>query len=83
MRPTYYEEGYQDEDIQDDYYHPGILNFAEPDGRSALRMPSSGNPRNQSCPTCGAQNVLTTRDVSLGYQCNYCADRTEGRREEY
>ena len=52
--------------------------FAEPGGRSALRAARKGNPRNRPCPTCGAKNVLTPKDVQLGYQCNRCADRDEG-----
>ena len=54
------------------------LDFAEPGGRSALRAAGKGNPRNRPCPTCGTKNVLTPKDVSLGYQCNRCADRDEG-----
>ena len=52
--------------------------FADPGGRSALRAASPRNPRNRDCPTCGAKNVLTPRDVALGYQCNRCADLEEG-----
>lgn len=53
--------------------------FADPGGRSALRAASSRNPRNRSCPTCGAENVLTPADAARGYQCDGCADRDEGR----
>jgi hypothetical protein len=53
------------------------MDFAESGGRSALRAASKRNPRNRPCPTCGARNVLTPKDVSLGYQCNACADRAE------
>jgi hypothetical protein len=52
--------------------------FAEPGGRSSLRAARKGNPRNRTCPTCKTPNVLTPRDVQLGYQCNRCADRDEG-----
>jgi len=52
--------------------------FADPGGRSALRAARRGNPRNRPCPTCGRKNVLTPKDVALGYQCNTCADRDEG-----
>ena len=52
--------------------------FAEPGGRSSLRAASKSNPRNCPRPTCGRKNVLTARDVSLGYQCNRCADAAEG-----
>jgi ribosomal protein L37AE/L43A len=61
---------YDDEDYDCD--------FAEPGGRSALRAASKTNPRNKSCPSCGRKNVLTPRDVSLGYQCGSCADAAEG-----
>ena len=54
------------------------LDFAEPDGNSALRAATKSNPRNLPCPTCGAKNVLTPRDRALGYQCNRCADQAEG-----
>lgn len=46
---------------------------------SALRAETPSNPRNESCPTCGAENVLTPADVAKGYQCDRCADRDEGR----
>ena len=52
--------------------------FADPGGRSALRAATKKNPRNRSCPTCGKKNCLTPLDVSLGYQCNECADAQEG-----
>jgi hypothetical protein len=44
---------------------------------SALRCATPDNPRNQPCPTCGREDVLTPADVSLGYQCDYCADAAE------
>lgn len=53
--------------------------FADPGGRSALRAATRGNPRNKKCPNCGKPNRLTPRDVALGYQCDDCADRAEGR----
>lgn len=56
----------------------GRSEFADPGGNSALRVSSKSNPRNRPCPTCGAENVLTPKDVRLGYQCNFCADRDEG-----
>ena len=46
--------------------------------RTALRAASKSNPRNRPCPTCGSKNVLTPKDVALGYQCNRCADQQEG-----
>ncbi len=53
------------------------LDFADPGGRSALRAARKGNPRNRSCPNCGARNVLTPADVAAGYQCDRCADQAE------
>jgi hypothetical protein len=53
--------------------------FEDPSGYSALRRATSDNPRNCPCPTCGEENVLTPKDVRLGYQCNRCADIAEGR----
>lgn len=55
----------------------GLNGFAEPGGNSALRAASETNPRNQPCPTCGAENVLTPADVARGYQCDACADMQE------
>jgi hypothetical protein len=49
--------------------------FADPGGRSALRA----GKRNKPCPSCGKKNKLTAQDVALGYQCDACADRDEGR----
>lgn len=54
------------------------VGFADPGGRSALRAATPDNPRDQPCPTCGAENVLTPADVARGYQCDRCADRAEG-----
>jgi hypothetical protein len=51
--------------------------FANPGGNSALRAASKSNPRNRPCPTCGRPNVLTPKDVRLGYQCDACADAEE------
>jgi hypothetical protein len=51
--------------------------FADPNGRSALRAATSRNPRNKPCPNCGRKNVLTQKDVNLGYQCDACADQAE------
>lgn len=55
------------------------VGFADPGGRSALRAATPNNPRDQPCPTCGRQNVLTRIDVRSGYQCDRCADAAEGR----
>lgn len=54
------------------------IEFADPDGQSALRAASPTNPRSQPCPTCGRENMLTVEDVRLGYQCDRCADAAEG-----
>lgn len=51
--------------------------FANPG--SALRAASKSNPRNLPCPTCGQPRRLTPADDALGYQCDECADRDEGR----
>jgi hypothetical protein len=53
--------------------------FQDPGGRSALRRATRRNPRRYPCPTCKAPNRLTPKDISLGYQCDECADRDEGR----
>lgn len=50
--------------------------FADPGGRSALRAATDDNPRDQPCPTCGEQDVLTRKDTELGYCCDFCAERT-------
>lgn len=52
--------------------------FRDPGGRSALRAASTRNPRNLPCPTCKEPNRLTPADRVAGYQCDSCADRTEG-----
>lgn len=62
-----------------DYHDNDRSDFADPGGRSALRRASRSNPRIYRCPTCKKPNRLTKKDVSLGYQCDTCADRAEGR----
>lgn len=69
-------DDYEQERMDVDY---DGCDFADPGGRSALRAASAKNPRNLPCPTCGRANRLTPKDVSLGYQCDACADRDEGR----
>lgn len=66
---------YYDEERDEDEF---AIDFADPDGRSALRAATSDNPRIYPCPTCGDEDVLTLKDVKQGYQCNGCADRAEG-----
>lgn len=58
--------------------HHSRLEFAEPNGRSALRAATPRNPRNLPCPTCKEPNKLTPKDKQLGYQCDDCADKEEG-----
>ncbi|MDO9463792.1 MAG: hypothetical protein Q7J67_00585 [bacterium] len=48
--------------------------FADPGGKSALRRATENNPRAYQCPTCERPNMLTAKDVRLGYQCDRCAD---------
>jgi hypothetical protein len=59
-------------------YGDNDIKFANPGGSSALRAACKGNPRNRPCPSCGKPNRLTPKDVSLGYQCDSCADALEG-----
>ena len=54
-----------------------VLDFADPGGTSALRAATKTNPRNLPCPNCRRKNVLTPKDVALGYQCDTCADALE------
>lgn len=58
---------------------PSRADYASPYGQSALRRATSLNPRIHPCPTCKEPNRLTPKDVRLGYQCDECADRAEGR----
>lgn len=69
-----YSENWEDE--RDDF--DSDSEFADPGGISALRAKTPSNPRNLPCPTCGGENKLTPKDVSLGYQCDSCADAAEG-----
>ena len=55
-----------------DHSDPGFA-----DNYSALRRETPNNPRDQACPTCGEENILTRKDRELGYQCNSCADALE------
>lgn len=69
---------YQFEDEGGGWNEDDRSDFAEPGGNSALRAATKANPRNLPCPTCHQPNRLTPKDVSLGYQCNACADQQEG-----
>lgn len=60
-------------DNYDDYMDR--LDFYDPGGRSSLRA----GKREFQCPTCKRKNMLTAEDVKIGYQCDICADITEGR----
>ena len=72
-----------DEDYEDSYdrdYEDDLIDgvgFADPGGRSALRAATPNNPRDQPCPNCGDENVLTQIDRQRGYQCDRCADFAE------
>lgn len=79
------DEYYFEEDRLDDHYDLFLErhmddfedDFADPGGVSALRAATPNNPRIHPCPTCGAPNRLTLKDVFLHYQCNSCAERDE------
>ena len=77
-----YDESFEDQEREvhdnDDENIGGMIQFADPGGRSALRAASKKNPRNLPCPTCGKPNRLTPEDRAHGYQCDECADRAEG-----
>lgn len=61
--------------MYDNFDYDDRSDFYDPHGHSALRAGKRVHP----CPTCGKKNRLTSRDVKLGYQCDECADRLEGR----
>lgn len=60
-----------DDPIYEDMMNP--CDFRDPGGRSALR----NGPRIYPCPNCGRENMLTSADKTLGYQCDICADQIE------
>lgn len=78
------EDDFDDDDFDedcmedDDDEHDARIMFADPGGRSALLSASDRNPRNLPCPNCGEPNRLTPADRNAGYQCDSCADRSEG-----
>ncbi len=84
---TCMDEDLDDEDLErvfdDDYpeynddWGAEYNDFADPGGNSALRAATKDNPRNQPCPTCGDENVLTPKDIALHYQCDRCSDQDE------
>ena len=63
-------------DAYDDSYDEDN-EFEDCNGESALRKETKDNPRNLPCPTCGEPDMLTPKDVKLGYQCDMCAERME------
>lgn len=76
------DEEYDDEDEGECYddeegYLVDGVGFADPGGKSALRAATRNNPRDCTCPQCGAENVLTRIDRQRGYVCDTCADRNE------
>lgn len=71
---------YEDDDFdryEDDEDLIDGVGFADPGGNSALRAATKDNPRDQPCPNCGTENVLTRIDRQRGYQCDRCADAAE------
>lgn len=71
------------DNFDDEEWADRVERFADPGGHSALHAASRDDPRIYPCPTCGAENVLTGRDVAAGYQCDRCADMAEGRIPPY
>lgn len=63
---------------EDEEWNARAEMFEDPGGNSALRRASKSNPRNLPCPTCGSPKRLTKADKARGYQCDDCADRSEG-----
>ena len=69
-----------DDDNHEGYDDEFDIRFADPYGKSSLRA----GKRNRPCPTCHRKNMLCAEDVSLGYQCDRCADACEqGRDYDY
>lgn len=67
-------EWLEDGRVFEDDFH---IDFAYPGGFSALRAATDDNPRDQPCPTCKRENVLTPADVAQSYQCDRCAEGEE------
>lgn len=76
-----YPEDYYDDMTDEEMERIGYVGdgtfFADPGGGSALRAETRDNPRDQPCPNCGVENILTRADRARGYQCDSCADRAE------
>lgn len=79
------EDDFQDSDddfagaYDDEEYLIDGVGFADPGGHSSLRAATRSNPRDQPCPSCGAEDVLTRKDVQRHYVCDRCADIAEGK----
>lgn len=54
-------------ELEDTPDYPEEEEFQDPGGNSALRRATPDNPRIHPCPTCGRPNMLTPKDVQLGY----------------
>ncbi len=72
-----YQDIAEDQHFSDEEGGYGGIQFADPGGNSALRAATEDNPRDQPCPECHTENVLTPVDVAQGYRCDRCADRDE------
>jgi len=48
------------------------LEFADPGVAGALRSLHGETPRNQPCPDCGGENLLTSQEVAKGRWCRSC-----------
>lgn len=48
-----------------------------PEFGSHLHPETDQDPRNQQCPTCGAQDVLIALDIASGFHCEMCARAAE------
>lgn len=66
-----------DDDYDDPWENYPIDGVGFAQEGSALRAATRDNPRDQPCPNCGAEDVLTRIDVQRGYQCDRCADQAE------
>lgn len=76
-RDDFYEPPDDFYDPYDEDYPIDGVGFADPGGNSALRAATPDNPRDQPCPNCGAEDVLTRIDVLRHYCCDSCADSRE------
>ncbi len=66
-----------EDEVFDDDERDFTIDFADPGGESSLRAATATNPRNQPCPDCGEEDVLTPLDVACGYHCDACSDQAE------